>query len=250
MTRPIARLHRERMTNPRAVVGAGLLVLEAGVAALGVLVHYGLTAEYGNIKDSALEGLVSGFTTGVSALALVLVGAVALLACAVSPPRRVRVAAMLLPVGMVVGMVAVTPAALEKKLDVQYHATPQCVFVEADEPEHSPYLRAARESQRAYESIEHVVLFHGGGGSGVGGCDRGFVIVEEDVDVLGHYRSALPVAGWRIVEDRGDHLRAERGGMAFEVTMCGEGGVVWAGKRASPSVARCHEEAAVTVGVE
>lgn len=212
-----------------------------------MLVHYGLTAEYGNIKDSALEATISGFTAGVGGIALVLVGAVALVAFLVAPLSGMRVAAVLLPIGMVFGMFAVTPAALKEKLSVQYRATPAC-FSQGDEEEwgrHSPGLRAARESQRAVESVEHVVLFHGGGASGVGGCDRGFVVLDQNVDVLEHYRAALPLAGWRIVEDEGTHLRAEQDLMAFEVIMCGEDGLVWAGRRETRDGARCHDDGMV-----
>jgi hypothetical protein len=68
---------------------------------------------------------------------------------------------------MVVGMLAVTPKALAQKLNRQYDAIPQCASPDEEgELGPSPYLRAARESEQAYESIEHVVQF-GGGGSGV-----------------------------------------------------------------------------------
>ena len=220
------------MTGARPIIGAGVLVLEAGIAGLGVVVHFGLTAEYGDINDSAVEGTLSGFTTGVGALALVLVAVVGLLAFALSPLRGLRVAAVLLPGAMVLGMLAVTPAALGQKLDVQYDATPQCFSGEEATGGPSPYLRAARESQQAYGSIEHVVLFGGGGSSGVGGCEVGFVVTD-DVDVVGHYRDALVEGGWRLLEDEGGHLRAERGETAFELAVCGDGGVMWAGRRAS-----------------
>ncbi len=227
------------------IIGSGVLALEAGLGGLGVLLHYGLTAEYGNIDESALEGLVSGFTTLGGDIALALVVAVATLAFVVAPSRGLRLAAVLLPVGMVVGMLAVTPMALAQKLDVQYDATPQCVSPEEGESGPSPYLRAARESQRAYESIEHVVQFGGGGGSGVGGCDVGFVVTDEDVDVMEHYRTALPDAEWRVVQDDGGQLRAERGRMAFELALCGDGGRVWVGRHASAGGARCHDDGMV-----
>jgi hypothetical protein len=183
----------------------------------------------------------------VGLIALVLVVAIASLAFVVSPLREMRWAAVLLPVGMVVGMLAVTPAALAQKLDVQYDTTPQCVSLdEQGNSGPSPYLRAARESQRAYESIEHVVQFSGGGGSGVGGCDVGFVVTDEEVDVLAHYSTALPDAGWRVVGDDGGHLRAERGRMAFELALCQrDGGVVWAGRRASGGGAQCSGDGRV-----
>ncbi len=131
-------------------------------------------------------------------------------------------------------MLAVTPAALQEKLDVQYDATPQCLSGE----NLGPGSRAQRESQQAFESIEHVGHFGGGGGSGVSGCDRSFVLIE-DVDVLKHYRTALPEAGWRLAEDDSHHLRAERDGMAFELVMCDRGGVVWAGRDGASGGARC-----------
>ena len=95
----------------------------------------------------------------------------------------------------------------------------------------SPYLHASRESARAYKSIEHVVQC--GGGSGVGGCNVDFVVTEDDVDVLEHYRTALADAGWRVVEDNGGHLRAERGRMAFELA-CAAGTVAKSGRAETP----------------
>jgi hypothetical protein len=228
------------MTGARPIIGAGVLVLEAGIAGLGVVVHFGLTAEYGDINDSAIEGTLAGFTTGVGVLALVLVAVVGLMAFALSPLRSLRVAAVLLPGAMVLGMLAVTPAALGQKLDVQYDVTPQCSSGEKATGGPSPYLRDARESQQAYESIEHVVLFGGGGSSGVGGCEVGFVATEDvDVDVDGHYRDALVEGGWRLLEQEGGHLRAERGEMAFELAVCGDGGVMWAGRRGSGGGGGC-----------
>ncbi|MBE4719009.1 hypothetical protein [Pseudarthrobacter sp. AB1] len=70
---------------------------------------------------------------------------------------------------------------------------------------------ADRESQRAFDSIEHIGYFSGGGMSGVGGCTRGFVL-SGDVDVLQRYRAALPAAGWEVVEDDGRHLPAQLDG--------------------------------------
>ena len=107
----------------------------------------------------------------------------------------------------------------------------------------SPYLRASRESARAYKSIEHVVQCDG---SGIGGCNVDFVVTEDDVDVLEHHRTALADAGWRVVEDNGGHLRAERGRMAFELALCrGDGGEVWAGRDAPGGEAHCHDDGMV-----
>lgn len=227
------------MRFTRTTAAAGLLVVEAGLALLGVLFHYGLTAEYGDITDSALEGLRSGFSAGTGGMALVLVGVAALVAVFVSSQLWMRLAAAAIPVLMVVGMLAVTPAALREKLAVQYDATPQCVSDEDMGP--GPGSRAQRESQQAFESIEHVGHFGGGGGSGVGGCDRSFVLTK-DLDVLQDYRAALPEAGWRMVEDDAHHLRAERDGMAFEVVTCDRGGVVWAGRNGAGGGARCDQQ--------
>lgn len=226
------------MRITRTSVAAGLLVVEAGLGALGVSVHYGLTAEYGDITDSAYEGLVGGFTSGVSGLALAIVAVVGAIALAASPGVWTRLTALAIPVLMVFGMYAATPAALEAKLETQYDAVPQCVSDE--DMGAGPGTRAMHESQEAFESIEHVGQFGGGGGSGVGGCDRRFVLTE-DVDVLEHYRGALDDAGWQVVEDDDQHLRAERDGMAFEVVVCADGGVVWAGPASVGRGARCDD---------
>lgn len=228
--------HNGGMRAIRTGAAAALLLVEVGIAVLGVIAHYGVTAEYGDITDTALEGLGSGFSTGIAGMALVLVGVAALVAALVSSKLWMRLVAVAIPAGMVVGMLAVTPAALRDKLEVQYDPTPQCALAEDMGP--GPGSRAARESQRAFESIEHVGHFGGGGGSGVGGCDRSFVLTE-DVDVLQHYRVALAEAGWRLVEDDAHQLRAERDGMAFEVVTCGQGGVVWAGRDGTRGGARC-----------
>jgi hypothetical protein len=227
------------MRITRTGAAAGLLAVEAGLAVLGVVVHYGLTAEYGDVTDTALEGLRSGFSAGTGAVALLLVGLVALIAVVVSSRRWMRLTAVAIPVLMVIGMLAVTPAALREKLEVQYDATPRCVPDEDMGP--GPGSRAARESQQAFESIEHVGYFGGGGASGVGGCDRSFVLIE-DIDVLQHYRAALRDAGWRVVEDDAHHLRAERDGVAFEVVSCERGGVVWAGRVDDSGRARCDQQ--------
>lgn len=226
------------MRITRTSVAAGLLVVEAGLGALGVSVHYGLTAEYGDITDSAYEGLVGGFSAGVGGLALAVVAVVGVIALAASPGLWTRLTALAIPVLMVLGMYAVTPAALEAKLETQYDAVPQCVSSEDMGP--GPGTRAMHESQEAFDSIEHVGQFGGGGGSGVGGCDRRFVLTE-DVDVLSHYRGALADASWQVVEDDDRHLRAQRDGMAFEVVLCDHGGVVWAGPVSVGRGARCDD---------
>lgn len=232
------------MRITRTVTATGLLVVEAGLAALGVLFHDGMIGEYGDISDSTLEAWLSGFANGVGGIALVLVGIPAVAAALVSPRLWMRLVAGALPVLMVLSMLAVTPAALSLKL-TQYDTTPQCESSENMGP--GPGTHAVRESQRAFESIEHVGYFGGGGGSGLGGCDRLFTLIE-DVDVLQHYRAALPAAGWQVVEDEADRLRAERDGMAFEVAVCGRGGVVWAGEVSIRGVARCDRSGEIVTG--
>lgn len=232
------------MRITRTVTAAGLLVVEAGLGVFGVLVHLGLTAEYGDITDSAFEGLSAGFTSGVSGLALGIVALPGVAALVTSAKLWARLTAVAIPVLMVAGMYAVTPYALQEKLEIQYDATPQCVSLEDMGP--GPGTRAMRDSQEAFASIEHVGHFGGGGGSGVGGCDRRFVLTE-DVDVLEHYRGALGDAGWRIVEDDEQHLRAERDKMAFEVVPCDQGGVVWAGPVSVGRGARCDTSEDVSV---
>ncbi|MDP3969961.1 MAG: hypothetical protein Q8Q02_16980 [Nocardioides sp.] len=227
------------MPITRTATAKGLLVVEAGLAVLGISFHFALLGEYGDISHSPLQAWRWGFTTGVGGTALVLVAIPAVAAVLVAPRLRMRLVAGALPVLMVLGMLAVTPAALSQKLE-QYDATPQCIF---EDDMAGPGTRAARESQRAFESIEHVGYFGGGGGSGVGGCDRSFTLIE-DVDALQHYRTALPGAGWQVVEEGADRLRAERDGMAFEVAVCGRGGVVWAGEVGIRGGARCDRESA------
>jgi hypothetical protein len=207
----------------RVVSAAGLLVVEAGLAILAVLVHHGFTAVYGNITDTAFEGLTWGLTSGLAGFGLVLVAVVALFGLMLSPRLWMRLTAGAIPVLMLLGMLAVTPSALGQK-SAKFDSAPQCVIEGTDEPMAS----ADRKSQQAFDSIEHIGLYSGGGLSGVGGCARWFVL-SEDVDVLGHYRAALQEAGWEVVEDDGRHLRARREGQALEVMPCPGGGAIWTG---------------------
>jgi hypothetical protein len=157
----------------------------------------------------------------------------------ISTRRWMRLTAVAIPVLMLIGMFAVTPSALGQRLDVQFDSSPQCVIEGTDEPMAS----ADRESQQAFDSIEHIGYFSGGGMSGVAGCSRGFVL-SGDVDVLQHYREALPAAGWEVVEDDGRHLRAQLDGRAFDVMPCPGGGVVWAGSDDDPSFGQGRPELA------
>ncbi len=226
------------MRITRTTIAAGLLALEAGLATLGVVVHYGLSSEYGDVTASALEGWRDGFTSGTGVLALAVVTLAGLLVGSVAPRLGLRLTAAAVPVLMVLAMLAATPAALQHKLRVQYDATPRCVSGEGMGP--GPGSRAARASQQALDSVEHVGYFGGGGASGVEGCSRSFVLTE-DVDVLQHYRGALRDAGWRIVHDDAHHLRARRGTMVLDVTPCRDGGAVWAGRTDAHGRARCGD---------
>jgi hypothetical protein len=207
----------------RAVSVVVLLVVEAALAILAVLVHHGFTAVYGNVTDTAFEGLTWGLTSGLAGFGLVLVAVVALFGLMLSPRLWMRLTAVAIPVLMLLGMLAVTPSALGQK-SAKFDSAPQCVIEGMDEPMAS----ADRKSQQGFDSIEHIGLYSGGGLSGVGGCARWFVL-SEDVDVLAHYRAALPEAGWEVVEDDGRHLRARRDGQAFEVAPCPGGGAIWTG---------------------
>lgn len=214
----------------RTVSAAVLLVVGAGLAVLAVLVHYGFMRVYGDVTGTPFEGLIWGLTAGPAGLGLGLVVAVALLGLALSTRRWMRLTAVAIPVLMLVGMFAVTPIALDKRLEMQFVSTPQCVTEGTEEPMAS----ADREAQQVFDSISHIGSFKGGGMSGVGGCTRWFVL-PGDGDVLRHYRGALPAAGWEVVEDDGRHLRARLSGRAFDVTPCPGGGVVWAGSDDEPS---------------
>jgi hypothetical protein len=225
------------MRRTRTKVAVVALLAEAALAVLMVLVHYGFTAQYGDVTDLAAEGWSSRLSSGAGGVGLVVV--LAVVAVALLSQRWARVLAVAIPVLLVAVTPVVTSAALQEKLTSQYGDTPQCVDGDFMGP--GPGADAAQESQQAFESIDHIGHFSGGGGSGVGGCDRSFVVIE-DVDVLQHYRAALPGAGWHVVADGERNLRAERDGMALVVVVCGRGGVVWAGPADISGGARCTPE--------
>lgn len=230
------------MSAGRTVTAAVLIVVEVALAALGVFFHYEFLAMYGNITDSAVEGLFSSFTAGVGLILLLVVLLPTAAAALVAPTPWMRLTAVVIPVVMVLAMLAVTPSALDSKRETQFTSSPQCLFDDVDLKDGvhlgGPGVDAIRDSQEAFDSIEHVGYFGGGGASGVMGCDRAFLLTE-DTDVLGHYRAALPAAGWTLVEDDGQRLRAERDAMAFELVMCAQGGVVWAGPQDLEGRAQC-----------
>jgi hypothetical protein len=225
----------------RAVSAVVLLVIGAGLATLAVLVHYEFMKVYGDVTGTAFEGLAWGLTAGPSGLALGLVAIVVMIGFMLSTRRWMRLTAAAIPVLMLIGMFAVTPSALGQRLEVQFGSTPQCVTEGTNEP----MATADRESQQAFDSVSHIGHFSGGGMSGVGGCTRWFKL-SGDVDVLQHYRAALPAAGWEVVEDDGRHLRAHLNGKAFDVMPCPGGGVIWAGSDDEPSYGQGRPELAGT----
>ena len=225
----------------RTVSAAVLLVIGAGLALLAVLVHYGFMAMYGDVTGSAFEGLTWGLAAGPSGLALGVVLVVALIGLMLSTKLWMRLTAVAIPVLMLLGMFVVTPLALGQKMANQFVSAPQCVTQGTGEP----MATADREAQEVFDSIEHIGQFKGGGMSGVAGCTRWFVL-PGGVDVLQHYRTALPAAGWDVVEDDGRHLRAHLDGRAFDVMPCPGGGVIWAGSEDQRSYGQGTPELAGT----
>ncbi|WP_142060063.1 hypothetical protein [Pseudarthrobacter sp. B4EP4b] len=224
----------------RAVSAAVLLVLGAGLALLGVLVHYGFMSVYGDVSGTAWGGLLWGLTAGPSRLALLLVMVFAVSGFMLSTRRGMRLTAAATPALMLIGMFALTPLALEQRLEKQYVSSPQCLTEGT-----GPTAAADREAQQVFDSISHIGQFNGGGTSGVAGCTRWFKLLG-DIDVLQHYRATLPTAGWEVVEDDGHHLRAHLNGKAFDVMSCPGGGVIWAGSEEDPAFGQGLPELAGT----
>jgi predicted RNA binding protein YcfA (HicA-like mRNA interferase family) len=227
------------MQTDRRTVALGVLIAEAAIAVVAILFHYGFTAEYGDITQSSRETASDALRGGL----LPVVAVLGILALVLSRQLSMRLMAVAIPVLFLVALLVITPAALRQKLE-QYTTTPQCV---SPDMQYGPGAQAEAESQAAFDSIEHVGHFGGGGGSGVVGCDRRLLLTE-DVDVLEHYRTALSEAGWTVVEDDGSHVRAHRAQMAFEVVPCQGGGVVWAGGIGAEGGASCDESEQVNVG--
>lgn len=104
------------MVTKRGVAAALLLSANAGLAALGVAMHYGLVEMYGNTRRSSLENWAQSFGEGgVSGVALVLVMALTMPAFVVATGRVTKVLALTTPLLMVLAMLLVTPLALEEK---------------------------------------------------------------------------------------------------------------------------------------
>ena len=119
----------EGKANARTTNAAVVLVVEAGFAVVGVWFHNGMTAEYGDVTELAEDRKAGvAFVIEFGGLALILVVVAALIVVCVRARRWARVAAVAMPILMVVMLIAVTPAALRAKLVSSYSDTPQCVF--------------------------------------------------------------------------------------------------------------------------
>ena len=207
----------------KTVAGVVVLVVEAALAVLGGLVAYGLTAEYVDINASRSEAFATSMEIGI--IGLVLSGVAGLVAALVAQDAKVTAFAAGIPVLLLVALWVTGPLAVQQKLEQQFDAVPQCVD---DEMTTGPGAAAAREGQHTFESIDHVGWFGGGGGSGVGGCDRTLTLTER-TDVVGHYEQVLEADGWTVVEEEPTMLRAEKDGRAFEVSGGGLDWTVWTG---------------------
>ena len=210
----------------RTIAGTALLVVEAGVGALGGLVTFGFTAEYGDIGASRTEAFAGSME--ILLIGLVVAGSVGIVAAGVARSAVVTSLAVAVPVLMLLGTWLTAPMALDRKLEDQFASVPQCLD---DEMTTGPGAEAAREAQETFDSIDHVGWFGGGGSTGVGGCDRTMTLTGdmEDTDVVGHYAEVLEADGWSVVEEEPGGLRAERDGTAFEVRGEGSGWTVWTG---------------------
>ena len=211
-----------------------MLAVTAALVLLAVVVHYAFTAEYGNVTGVGQQGLGWEWTASYAGVALIPVSVAAVITFILASRRWMRVTAVAIPILMLLGVLAATPLALQQRLEVQYAPTPQCV----NEGMGGPVSAAERDSQRAFDSIEHIGNFSGGGASGDGGCYRSFVLTG-NLDVLEHYRAALPAADWKVIEDDPLHLRAVRDGLAFEVIPGPGGGIIWAGNKNKSCGAPC-----------
>lgn len=220
--------------SARRFTAVVMLAVTAGLALLAVVVHFAFMAEYGDATGVGQQGLSWEWTASYAGVALIPVVIAAVIAFILASRRWMRVTAVSIPGLMLLSILAVTPLGLQQRMDVQYDTMPNCL----NEDTGGPDSAAERDSQRAFDSIEHIGSFSGGGASGDGGCDRSFVLTR-DIDVLQHYRTALTAAGWKVVEDDHRHLRALRDGLAFEVIPCSGGGIVWAGHQDDRPRAKC-----------
>ena len=226
-------------TSRRRFPAVVLLGVAAGLALIAVWAHHEYMAEYGDVTGIGPKGFSRnwadwGWTASYTGVSLIPVVIASVIAYRRASRKWMRVTAVAIPVLMLLGILAVTPVGLQKRLDTQYRSAPQCVNQDMG----GPVSAAERDSQRAFDSIEHIGNFSDGGASGDGGCYRSFVLTG-NLDVLEHYRAALPAADWKVIEDDPLHLRAVRDGLAFEVITGPGGGIVWAGNKNESCGAPC-----------
>lgn len=107
------------LTTGRPVATATLLAIEVVLAIVAVMLHYAFIAEYGIVTDTAFQGLIWGLTSGLSGLAIGIVAVFAVATLLVSPKRSTRIASMAVLALTLIAMFAVTPVALQQKIDAQ-----------------------------------------------------------------------------------------------------------------------------------
>lgn len=113
------------LTTGRPVATATLLTIEVVLAIIAVLLHYAFIAEYGIVTDTALQGLTWGLTSGLSGMAIGIVAVFAVATLLVSSKRSTRIASMVVLALTLIAMFAVTPVALQQKIDARQGSTQQ-----------------------------------------------------------------------------------------------------------------------------
>ena len=109
-----------------------LLAVAAGLALLAVWAHHEYMAEYGDVTGIGPKGFSRDcadweWTASYTGVALIPVVIAAVFAFILASRRWMRVTAVAIPVLMLLGILAVTPVGLQKRLDAQYDSAPQCV---------------------------------------------------------------------------------------------------------------------------
>ena len=143
--------------SPRRCIAVVLLGVAAGLALLAVWFHHEYMAEYGDVTGLGPKGFSREWadwewTASYTGITLIPVVVAAVIAFRRAPRRWMRVTAMGIPVLMLLGILVVTPVGLQKRLDTQYRSAPQAVNQDMD----GPVSAAERQSQRAFDSIEHI----------------------------------------------------------------------------------------------
>lgn len=201
--------------EPRRLRAAPVLALAVTLllAGLVVSISYAITREYGD--TSAPDAAVAGRALRDWAVGVALVAGLAAIVVVTARRSRGRrvltVAAVLVTAGTLLGVPAVAVVGVHQKFDA-YPTVPQCT----SEFTGGPAVPVVRAAQAAFEELEHPGPFSGGGESGVDGC-ASQLMVDDDADVVGAYRDALRVVGWRVGRVGPDRVEATRGGQRFTV---------------------------------